>query len=89
MAFKYPSIRSVGSYVDPGLGGTLYHSVSAAHRPSSQGFVVTGTLYLLWFAACATIIITYFILSSVIVKIQSYPPDRLQAGDIVATKIEW
>ena len=111
MAFKYPSIRSVGPYTDPGIGGTtcaLYHSVSAAHslhsavdsswkvgtiftQPSSvieQGFVVIGTLYLLWFAASAMIIITYFILSSVIAKIQPYSPDRLLEGEIVATKIK-
>ena len=61
-------------------------------QPSSvieQGFVIIGTLYLLWFAASAMIIITYFILSSVIAKIQSYPTDRLLESEIVATKIEW
>ena len=96
----YPSIRSVGPYKDPGIGGTtcdLYHSVSGAHslhsvvdtswkvgitftQPSSiieQGFVVIGAFYLLWFVACATIIVIYIILSSVIARIQPYPPNRL------------
>ena len=43
-----------------------------------QGFIVTGVLYLLSFVASSTCIITFIFLSSVVERIQPYPPSRLQ-----------
>ena len=48
-----------------------------------QGFVMTGVLYLLWFIGSATCVITFIFLSSVIARIQPYPPNRLFQGEFL------
>ena len=52
-----------------------------------QGLVVTGVLYLLWFVACATCIVTFIFLSVVIARIQPYPPNRLLGKLVIITQL--